>query len=280
VTAADVDAGFTTLQSPAFDVTNLQQPMVSYWRWFSNDQGGAPNTDVFRVDISNNNGASWSTVENVGPTGAQTAGGWYRKSFLVADFVAPTAQVRLRFVAQDLGTDSVVEAAIDDFKIEDFSCSGARAFCAGDGSATACPCGNNGASGVGCANSIGTGGALVASGTPSIASDTFVLQTSGLPANSSLLFFQGTSAQNSGLGSVFGDGLRCVSGSILRLGSNTSSPTGTSGYPQAGDPTISVRGLLGAGASRSYQGWYRNAAAFCTSSTFNLTNGVSVLWAP
>jgi hypothetical protein len=31
---------------------------------------------------------------------------------------------------------------------------------------------------------------------------------------------------------------------------------------------------------RSYQAWYRNAAAFCTPSTFNLTNGYSVTWAP
>ena len=29
-----------------------------------------------------------------------------------------------------------------------------------------------------------------------------------------------------------------------------------------------------------YQSWYRNAAAFCTSSTFNLTNGVTVTWTP
>ena len=27
-----------------------------------------------------------------------------------------------------------------------------------------------------------------------------------------------------------------------------------------------------------YQVWYRNAASFCTPSTFNLTNGVLVTW--
>jgi len=26
--------------------------------------------------------------------------------------------------------------------------------------------------------------------------------------------------------------------------------------------------------------WYRNAAAFCTNSTFNLTNGLNVVWQP
>jgi hypothetical protein len=31
---------------------------------------------------------------------------------------------------------------------------------------------------------------------------------------------------------------------------------------------------------RTYQAWYRNAAAFCTASTFNLTNGVQLTWGP
>jgi hypothetical protein len=41
-----------------------------------------------------------------------------------------------------------------------------------------------------------------------------------------------------------------------------------------------VRGAVPAGATRTYQVWYRNAAAFCTSDTFNLTNGLVVTWAP
>jgi len=31
---------------------------------------------------------------------------------------------------------------------------------------------------------------------------------------------------------------------------------------------------------KHYECWYRNAASFCTSGTFNLTNAVSVLWSP
>jgi len=31
---------------------------------------------------------------------------------------------------------------------------------------------------------------------------------------------------------------------------------------------------------KHYQSWYRNAAAFGTSATFNLTNADSVLWSP
>jgi hypothetical protein len=31
---------------------------------------------------------------------------------------------------------------------------------------------------------------------------------------------------------------------------------------------------------RTYQAWYRNAAVFCTASTFNLSNGYSITWTP
>ncbi|MBL8862911.1 MAG: hypothetical protein JNK02_13015, partial [Planctomycetes bacterium] len=35
-----------------------------------------------------------------------------------------------------------------------------------------------------------------------------------------------------------------------------------------------------AGATRYYQVWYRDPANYCTTFTFNLTNGVRVVWAP
>ncbi len=150
------------------------------------------------------------------------------------------------------------------------------AFCSGDGTGTACPCGNNGAAGAGCANSLGHGGVLAASGAASITADTFVLAGSGMP-DSSVLYFQGTSQQSGGAGAVFGDGLRCAGGTVIRLGTKTNS-AGASQYPGAGDPSIAVRGANAAGNVRTYQGWYRNAASFCSTDTFNLTNGVQTTW--
>jgi hypothetical protein len=155
----------------------------------------------------------------------------------------------------------------------------ATTFCSGDGTGTACPCGNVGAPGNGCASSVSVGGAhLGGTGVPSIASDSFVLSGSSMP-NSSALYFQGTSQAGGGLGAVFGDGLRCASGTIIRLGTKTNAGGGSS-YPSGTDVPISVRGSNVAGAVRTYQCWYRNAAAFCTASTFNLTNGVSTTWQP
>lgn len=56
---------------------------------------------------------------------------------------------------------------------------------------------------------------------------------------------------------------------------------GASSYPASGDLPVSVRGgITQAGQQRHYQAWYRNAAAYCTPSTFNLTNGFSATWQP
>ncbi len=153
------------------------------------------------------------------------------------------------------------------------------ASCFGDGTGTVCPCGNFTPlfAGTGCRNSLGLGGKLVATGTASIANDTFVLLGSQMP-NSSALYFQGTALVGGGAGAVFGDGLRCAAGSVLRLGTTTN-VAGNSSYPSGGALAISIKGMVTSPGARHYQCWYRNAdPVFCTPSTFNLTNAVSVGW--
>jgi len=153
-------------------------------------------------------------------------------------------------------------------------------FCFGNSVVVTCPCGNSGAAGNGCASSINPAGAnLIATGSGSVSSDSVVLTGSGMP-NGSALYFQGTAQVAGGFGAPFGDGLRCAGGSVLRLGTKTNAG-GTSQYPELGDLSVSVKGAVPpAGGTRIYQTWYRNAAAFCTVSTFNLTNGVEITWQP
>jgi hypothetical protein len=150
-------------------------------------------------------------------------------------------------------------------------------FCSGDGSlATPCPCGNVGAPGHGCANSISPNGvALAATGTTN--PDTMTLSVSGVPGTSAI-FLQGDTYDSAGI--PFGDGLRCVDGNLLRL---SSSPivANASQFPGPGDPLLSVRGqvLPGSGAYRLYQVYYRNAAAlFCPPETFNVSSGWALIW--
>ncbi|MBL8862575.1 MAG: hypothetical protein JNK02_11255 [Planctomycetes bacterium] len=153
-------------------------------------------------------------------------------------------------------------------------------FCFGDGSGAACPCGNvsSPAARAGCTHSLGQAGTLRAIGVASLSADALVLEGSAMP-NSSALYFQGTTQQAGGAGAPFGDGLRCAGGTMTRL-TTALNASGASQFPGAGDPAVSVRGLVGAPGTRTYQIWYRNAASFCTPDTFNLTNGVLVTWVP
>lgn len=118
----DVDGGQTTLTSPPLNLT-APGARIGYWRWYSNDAGSTPNTDIFVVDVSAN-GSTWVNVETVGPAGAGTGGGWIYHEFAVADFIAPSATGRVRFIASDEGSGSIVEAAVDDFEVFSVDCVG------------------------------------------------------------------------------------------------------------------------------------------------------------
>src|SRR5205085_10369219 len=136
--------------------------------------------------------------------------------------------------------------------------------------------------GRGCATSRNpVGGLLWANGNASSSNDTVKLTASGMPSNTTALVFQGTGPVNAGLGAVFGDGLRCAGGSVVRLMQRmTLCGNREWGNGVPGDPTISSIGGVTTPGVRIYQVWYRNAAVFCTSSTFNLTNGYRIAWTP
>jgi hypothetical protein len=119
----DIDGGCTTLVSPTIDATS-GGTTISYARWWSNDGDGAgsdPNNEIFYIDISDDDGSSWVSLETVGPV-SQSSGDWYEVSFLVSDFVDNTNSVRVRFRACDLGTASISEAGLDAFRVESVEC--------------------------------------------------------------------------------------------------------------------------------------------------------------
>lgn len=152
-------------------------------------------------------------------------------------------------------------------------------FCFGDGSGAACPCGNTGSYQHGCANSQSANGAnLAATGNAQIGSgDTMSFTVYGVPANVTCTLFQGTASLTPAL---FGDGIRCVGGSQIRI--RTKFATGTQAtWPSGAENDVSVTGLVPAGgARRYYQVSYRNSAPFCTAATFNISSGLNVLWMP
>jgi len=129
-------------------------------------------------------------------------------------------------------------------------------------------------------NSLGQAGRLSAEGVPSLANDTLNLFSAGIPPNGPQLFFQGTSRRNGGMGQVLGDGLFCAGGVMTRLGVIPGDATGSAVLPSGGAQAVSILGGVTSPGVRTYQGWYRNSADFCTAATFNLTNGWEVTWAP
>ena len=163
-------------------------------------------------------------------------------------------------------------------------------YCFGDGTGTACPCGNTGATGNGCGNGINANGAnLAASGIASVSGDTWLLSGSGVP-NGPGLYFQGANQLGGGLGVLFGDGLRCTGGNVIRLGiviAAGNASTYPSGVTPPNNIPISVKGFATAGAVINYQLWYRDSTdtgggpgSFCTPSAFNMSNAVNVTWTP
>ena len=187
--------------------------------------------------------------------------------------------------ARDLfvgGTLSFAGAQPSDFLARWEGCApGASSFCFGDGGGTPCPCGFDGRTGFGCPNSQSPLGAgLTASGSASVSNDGLVLHLEALPAPSSVIVYQGDALLAGGQGVVFGDGLACIGGHALRLRTLTSS-AGAAELPGPADPPLSVLGQLPlAGGLVYYGAVYRDNDGFCTSSTWNSTNAVSVLWRP
>jgi hypothetical protein len=129
---SDVDDGSTTLTSPTLDASGAGQPFISYRRWYSNTAGDSPFQDIFTVEVSDNDGGSWSPLETVGPSGGEVNGGWFSRQFRVADFVTPNNQFRVRFTASDSDPQSVVEAAVDGIEIRYYDCDDTPAPCPGD----------------------------------------------------------------------------------------------------------------------------------------------------
>jgi hypothetical protein len=125
----DVDNGTTRLISPVFSTNGRSDLLVGYALWYTNYTGSAPNADTFVVRVSGDGGGSWHVADVVGPA---TGSGWQVRSFRPADVLGPTATIRVRFDASDLGEGSIVEAAVDAFRLYYLHCEGLPGDATGD----------------------------------------------------------------------------------------------------------------------------------------------------
>lgn len=111
----DVDAGRATLVTSAFSglTAGTTHPVISFWYWFSNNAGDAPDEDSLRIDISNDGGTSWVPVLHT----TKSNNAWERLLLLVEKYVTPTANMKMRFSVEDAFNPSIVECAIDDWTL-------------------------------------------------------------------------------------------------------------------------------------------------------------------
>ena len=135
-------------------------------------------------------------------------------------------------------------------------------FCVANGVQADCPCGNNGASGGGCANSRRPIGALLTQLGPQNGVARFV--ANGLPPQAPALLLRGTIVTPP---TPFGDGLLCLSDGAFAAAGVASQST----------LDVSLRHTDGPGRWL-YQVAYRNHDAYCRPERFNATNGVVVDW--
>ena len=157
-------------------------------------------------------------------------------------------------------------------------------YCVGDpGVGTPCPCGNDNdgsVPGSGCANGVFSSGArLVGSGLASVGADTLALAASGLEPGNVALYFQGDTSINGRDGLPFGEGLRCVGGSPVKLQVRIASASGNAST----DVAIASTGNVSAGDRKYYQCCYRTSASPACgggAAGFNFTNGCAVTWVP
>jgi hypothetical protein len=106
--ANDVDGGATFLVSPPVDLQGYRRVEFSFWLWYVD---AVRPDDSFLVQVSAGPEAGWLTVLEVADQGP----GWRRLRIPdVEQAVDLGPETRWRFVAQDIGYPSLVEALVDD----------------------------------------------------------------------------------------------------------------------------------------------------------------------
>jgi choice-of-anchor B domain-containing protein len=106
-----VRGGKTTLTSPILHLGGVQDPRIGFWRWYGNYFVSFTPDDPFVTQLSSDGGQTWTSIDSV----LLSEPGWKFVEFPVASYISNPGDVMVRFIAQDRGDISIVEAALDDF---------------------------------------------------------------------------------------------------------------------------------------------------------------------
>lgn len=122
---SDVDNGSTTITSPQLDFTSGNVTLsYDYFLNLSNVTGGV---DRLLVEISSNGTSGpWTAIAtHTANNNLVWTANTIQQSQLTSLGVVSTANMRVRFTANDLNPQSIVEAGVDAFQVRVLDCSGA-----------------------------------------------------------------------------------------------------------------------------------------------------------
>lgn len=108
---ADVDGGPTRLISPTIDMSDGSY-ILEFKRWFFNDDGD----DTFVVELSNDNGTTWTQVSAIFFTGSQNQ--WTTVRIPIRAYINTTSQMKVRFSTADNPNNSITEAGVDNIQLK------------------------------------------------------------------------------------------------------------------------------------------------------------------
>ena len=118
-----VTNGTSTVLTPTFDLTGFINPVISYYRWFSNEQLYTNfKNDPWVVKVQDAISGTWQTVEST----YQSDLNWRRRIFPLHTYLPSATKIRVKFFTSDsilthwnYNGQSLSVGAIDDFTIYD-----------------------------------------------------------------------------------------------------------------------------------------------------------------
>jgi len=112
----EIDEGTpSVVRSPVFNLSDMDDPVISFYRWFADLKTGAPNDTLF-IELSNGQETillDSCTANN--PLASQ----WAYREFSVGDYIEPSNQMTLTLTIKDHAGSNVLEGGLDVFRAYD-----------------------------------------------------------------------------------------------------------------------------------------------------------------
>ena len=112
----DIDDGETVLSSPMMDLSNYEDPYMTFDRWFFNAGGSGTPNDSLIVEISN--GTQSAYVDFAIFNDPETSE-WASKEIRIVDYVPLTAFMQVKVRAMDINGGHLAEGGFDNFYVRD-----------------------------------------------------------------------------------------------------------------------------------------------------------------